>query len=144
MKQKNRKDSVIASICNAISLIYQGDPAIVYFSFYKNISEAIFNAVYSIYLIKFIYESIENHIDFRKLFVMVCIFCIVHVIIHLTSAFHSYCQKIAEMKVYRHIFGKIMDRAKRITINQYENPDFYDNFSRALDESLERGIWGML
>lgn len=144
MKQKNKKDSVIGSICNAISLIYQGDPAIVYFSFYKNISEAIFDAIYSIYLIKFIYESIENHIDFRKLFVMVCIFCIVYVIIHLTSAFHSYCQKIAEMKVYRHIFGKIMDRAKRITIDQYENPDFYDNFSRALDESLERGIWGML
>lgn len=144
MKQEKKKDSIIRSICNAIALIYQGDHAIVYFSFYKNISEAIFDAVYSIYLIKYIYECIENHIDFRKLFIMVSIFCIVHVIIHLTSAFHSYCQKIATMKVYRHIFGKIMDRAKRVTINQYENPDFYDNFSRALDESLEMGIWGML
>lgn len=144
MQKREKKESVIGSIINAISLIHEGDPAIVYFSFYKNISEAVFNAVYSIYLIKFIYESIENHVDFQMLFMMVSIFCIVHIIIHLTSSFHSYCQKIAEMKVYRHIFGKIMGRAKRITVDQYENPDFYDNFSRALDESLERGIWGML
>ena len=141
---REKKDSILGSIANAIRLIYEGDHAFVYFSFYKNITEAIFGALYSIYLIKFIYECIEKGVDFRKLFVMVSIFCIVHVIIHLTSAFHSYCLKITEMKVYRHIFGKIIHRAKKIEISQYENPDFYDKFSRALDESLEQGIWGMI
>ena len=132
------------SIGNAISMIYQGDKAIVYFSFYKNITEAVFDAFYDIYLIKFIYESIENGVDFRKLFLMVSIFCIIHVVIHFTSAFHSYCLKISEMKVYRNIFQKIIHRAKKIEISQYENPKFYDKFSRALDESLEQGIWGMI
>ncbi|MBO5484898.1 MAG: ABC transporter ATP-binding protein [Lachnospiraceae bacterium] len=144
MKKEKKKENILASIGNAIYQIWQGDHAIVYFSFYKNISEAIFNALYSIYLIKYIYECIENRVDFHKLFLMVGIFCIVHVIIHLTSAFHSYCQKIAEMKVYRHIFQKIIHRAKKIKISQYEDPNFYDNFSRALDEALEQGIWGML
>lgn len=144
MKKEKKKENIIGSICNAVYQIWQGDHAIVYFSFYKNISEAIFGALYSIYLIKYIYECIEDHVDFRKLFMMVSIFCIIHVIIHLTSAFHSYCQKIAEMKVYRHIFEKIIHKAKRISISQYEKPDFYDKFSRALDEALEQGIWGML
>ena len=142
MKEK-KKESVIKSIINAIRLIYQGDHGIVYFSFYKSISEAIFNALYGIYLIKYIYECIEKGVDYQKLFIMVSIFCIVHVIIHFTSAFHSYCHKIAEMKVYRHIFGKLIHRAKKVEINQYENPDFYDKFSRALDEALEQGIWGL-
>lgn len=144
MKRQKKKENILGSIGNSIYQIWQGDHAIVYFSFYKNISEAIFNALYSIYLIKYIYECIENRVDFHKLFFMVSIFCIVHVIIHLTSAFHSYCLKIAEMKVYRHIFQKIIHRAKKIEISQYENPNFYDNFSRALDEALEQGIWGML
>lgn len=144
MKKEKKKENILGSICNAIYQIWQGDHAIVYFSFYKNITEAIFGALFGIYLIKFIYESIEKRVDFSKLFIMVSIFCIVHIIIHLTSAFHSYCQKIAEMKVYRHIFQKIIRKAKKIKINQYENPDFYDNFSRALDEALEQGIWGML
>lgn len=142
--EAKKKESILGSICNAIYQIWQGDHAIVYFSFYKNISEAIFNAIYSIYLIKYIYECIESNVDFHKLFVMVSVFCIVHVIIHLTSAFHSYCLKIAEMKVYRHIFQKIIRRAKKVEISQYENPDFYDHFSRALDEALEQGTWGML
>lgn len=144
MKAKKKKENIIGSICNAIYQIWKGDHAIVYFSFYKNISEAIFDAFYSIYLIKYIYECIENHVDFHKLFVMVSVFCIVHIIIHLTSAFHSYCLKIAEMKVYRHIFQNIIHKAKRVEITQYENPNFYDNFSRALDEALEQGTWGML
>lgn len=144
MKKEKKKENILGSICNAIGQIYQGDRAIVYFSFYKNVTEAIFNAIYSIYLIKFIYECIENHVDFHKLFVMVGIFCIVHIIIHLTSAYHSYYLKIAEMKVYRHIFQKIIRKAKKIEINQYENPNFYDKFSRALDEALEQGTWGML
>lgn len=143
-KEKKKKESILGSIANAISQIYQGDPAIVYFSFYKNVTEAIFGAVYGIYLIKYIYECIESRVDFSKLFWMVCIFCIVHVIIHFTSAFHSYRLKISEMKVYRHIFQNIIHRAKHISIDQYEKPEFYDNFSRALDEALEQGIWGML
>lgn len=141
---KKKKESILGSIVSAIRLIYEGDPAFVYFSFYKNITEAVFDALYCIYLIKYIYECIEKGVDFHRLFVMVSIFCIVHVIIHLTSAFHSYCLKISEMKVYRHIFGKIMHRAKKVEISQYESPDFYDKFSRAMDESMEQGIWGMI
>lgn len=144
-KQDSKKqDHVVASIINALKIFHAGDRKFVYFSFYKNITEAIFDSLYGIYLIKYIYECIENRVDFKKLFALVSIFAIVHIIIHLTSAFHSYCMKISEMKIYRHIFGKIIRHAKKIPINQYENPQFYDNFSRALDESLGQGIWGML
>ena len=142
--EEKKKESIIKSILNAISLIYQGDKPIVYFTFYKNISEGIFDALYGIFLIKYIYECIEKGVDYEKLFIMVSIFCIAHVIIHLTSASHSYYLKIAEMKVYRHIFGKLIHRAKKIKIDQYENPNFYDKFSRALDEALEQGIWGLV
>ena len=143
-QEKTKQDSVIRSIVNALKIFHEGDRKFVYFSFYKNITEYIFNSLYGIYLIKYIYECIEDHVDFGKLVFLVSVFAIVHIIIHLTSAFHNYCMKVSEMKIYRHIFGKIIHRAKKIPVDQYENPEFYDNFSRALDESLERGIWGML
>lgn len=47
------------------------------------------------------------------------------------------------MKIYRHIFGQMMHRAKKIEVSQYEKPEFYDNFSRAQDEALEQGMGGM-
>lgn len=140
---KKEKVSILSSICNALGMIHEGNPAIVWFTFFKNITESVFDAVYGIYLIKFIYESIENHVDFHKLFVMVSVFCIFHLIVHLISALHSYCARIAGMRIYRHIFQNIIHRAKKIEISQYENPKFYDNFSRALDEALEQGYGGL-
>ena len=59
-ENENKKESVLGSIVNAIRLIYEGDSAFVYFTFYKNITEEIFNALYGIYLIKYIYECIEK------------------------------------------------------------------------------------
>ena len=86
--KKNRdskeKDHVVQSIINALRIFHEGDRKFVYFSFYKNISEGIFDSLYGIYLIKYIYECIENQVDFKKLFVLVSIFAIVHIIIHLT------------------------------------------------------------
>lgn len=118
--------------------------------FYKNVIEAAFDSFYGIYLIKFIYESIENRVDFHKLFVMVSIFCVFHIIVHLISAILSSCILISEIKIYRYVFQGIIRRAKKIEISQYENPKFYDNFSRVLDEALEQGfgclfltVWGV-
>lgn len=141
---EKKKYGITKSIMNAMGIIYRADPAFVWFSFYKNISESIFNALFDIYLIKYIYECIQNGIEYRSLVRIVLIFAAVHVVIHFVSAYHSYCMKISEMKVYRYIFRGIMKRAKKVELRQYEDPDFYDNFSRALDESLLMGMWGMV
>lgn len=142
MKRKG-KERILYHIIQALRQIYEGDPQIVWFTFSKNILEAAFDAVCSVYFIKFIYECIEDHVDFYKLFVMVSIVSIFYIVIHLISAYNNYLEKIAIMKIYRHIFQGIIHRAKRIEISQYENPKFYDNFSRALDEALEQGMGGL-
>lgn len=142
--EQEKKISIFGAIKNAVRLIYQADKRFVWFSIYKNTTEGIFNALKAMYLIKFIYECIQNGVDFEKLFWMVSVFCIIHIIIHLTSAYHSYCLKISEMKVYRYIFSGIIEKAKKIPVSQYENPKFYDKFSRALDQQMLRGIWGMI
>ncbi len=139
-----KKYTIMDSIRSAMRLIGGADASFICFSFYKNITEAVFNALYSIYLIKYIYECIQNGVEYQKLVKIVLVFAAIHIVLHATSAFHSYRLKISEMKVYRHLFTKIIHKAKKLDIRQYEKPDFYDNFSRALDESLERGIWGMI
>lgn len=137
------KKNVLINIYQALCQIYEADSRIVWFTFFKNIFEAVFEAVYGIYLIKFIYECIENRVDFQRLFIMVSAFCIFYIVVHLISVTHSYCEKISELRIYRHIFQKIIQKAKKIKISQYENPKFYDEFSRALDEALEQGFGGL-
>lgn len=47
------------------------------------------------------------------------------------------------MKIYRHIFSQMIHHAKKVDISQYEDPKFYDRFSRAMDEALEQGMGGL-
>lgn len=147
---QNGKEPVLHQIILALRQIYQGDPLIVWLTMSKNVLEAAFDGFCAVYFIKYIYECIENHVDFQKLIVMVSIFCTFHIAVHLLSAYSNYMEKISAMKVYRHIFRQIIHRAKKIDISQYENPKFYDDFSRALDEALEQGMgclfltaWGL-
>ena len=140
---KNKKERILYNIVQAMHQICEGNPPVVWYVFCKNILEGAFDAICGVYFIKFIYECIENRVDFHKLFVMVSVVCLFHIIVHLISAYNIYLEKIATMKIYRHIFQQIIHRAKKIEISQYESPEFYDNFSRALDEALEQGMQGL-
>ncbi len=140
---ESRKENTLYHIIQALHQIYQGDRSIVWLTFGKNILEGAFDGICGVYFIKFIYESIENHVDFRKLFVMVSSVCMFHILVHLISAYNGYLEKISRMKIYRHIFGQMIHHAKRVEISQYEDPGFYDRFSRAMDEALEQGMGGM-
>lgn len=141
MKKKN--ENILYQIIQALHQIHEGDPPMVWLTFSKNILEAAFDAFCAVYFIKYIYECIENHVDFQKLFIMVSVFCVFHIVVHLLSAYNNYMEKISTMRIYRHIFQQIIQKAKKIGINQYENPKFYDEFSRALDEALEQGMGGL-
>lgn len=141
MKKKN--ENILYQIIQALRQIHEGDPPMVWLTFSKNILEAAFDAFCAVYFIKYIYECIENQVDFHKLFVMVSVFCVFHIGVHFLSAYNNYMEKISTMRIYRHIFQQIIQKAKRIGINQYENPKFYDEFSRALDEALEQGMGGL-
>lgn len=141
MKKKN--ENILYQIIQALRQIHEGDPPMVWLTFSKNILEAAFDAFCAVYFIKYIYECIENHVDFQKLFMMVSVFCVFHIGVHFLSAYNNYMEKISTMRIYRHIFQKIIQKAKKIGINQYENPKFYDEFSRALDEALEQGMGGL-
>lgn len=141
MKKKN--ENILYQIIQALRQIQEGDPPMVWLTFSKNILEAAFDAFCAVYFIKYIYECIENHVDFQKLFIMVSVFCVFHIGVHILSAYNNYMEKISTMRIYRHIFQKIIQKAKKIGINQYENPKFYDEFSRALDEALEQGMGGL-
>ena len=110
---KKKNENILYQIIQALRLIQQGDPPMVWLTFAKNILEAAFDAFCAVYFIKYIYECIENHMDFHKLFVMVSVFCIFHIGVHLISAYNNYMEKISTMKIYRHIFQQIIRKAKK-------------------------------
>lgn len=123
-----------------MGLLWKGDKFIVCYTFYKQISECIFAAFFVVYMTQYIYTCIEQKTPFNQLFLLVLFMCSVHVLIHFASAGHAYCLKRRTPEIYRYIFTKVIHKSEKMDYKQFERPDFYDKFTRALDECMTRGI----
>lgn len=140
---KKNEMSVAGSMVYTLKTIWNADKGCVIYSFYKNITEEIFISFFVVYCTQLIYSFIEKKIEFEKLIKIVLLFCLLHVAIHLASAGYAYYIRLKRPVVYRHIFNKVINKATKIELSRYEQPDFYDKFSRVFDECLTKAMDGL-
>lgn len=135
--------SVPESIKYALGLIWNADYKTLFVTFYKECTEKIFVSFFAVYLIKYIFECIEKNVEFYNLVKVILGFCGVHVIIHINSAYMDYRNRKMQPSIYQYVFRMVVEKAEKIQLAQYELPDFYNRFSRALDECLDGFMDGM-
>lgn len=141
-KQKG-KMGVGKSMLYTLKAIWQADKGCILFSFYKNCTEEIYMSFFIILMLQMIYSYIENGKSFMGLVRFVALFCCGHICIHLASAGYAYYIRLKTPKVYGHVFNRVIEKATRIELTKYEQPDFYDQFSKALDECLTKAMDGL-
>lgn len=142
-KDNKDKPSVIGSMLYTMKIIWNADKGCVIYSFYKNCTEEVFASFFVVYFTQMIYTFIEKRIDYGRLFRIVVFFCLLHCVIHIASAGHAYYIRLKRPTVYRHIFNKVINKATTIELSRYEQPDFYDKFSRVFDECLTKALDGL-
>lgn len=143
MEQNGKKMSILKSIGYALGLIWQADRKTVLINFYKESTERIFGAFFAVYLMKYIFECIEKGVDFHKLVQVIAAFCAAHIIVHINSAYMDYRNRKMNPVIYQHVFQKVMKKAESIELTRYEQPEFYNKFSRTLDNCLDGMMDGM-
>ncbi|SFR80799.1 ABC transporter ATP-binding protein [Anaeromicropila populeti] len=143
MEKKKKEMNMAESMKYLLKTIWKADKGCVIFSFYKNCSEEIFVSFFFVYMTQKIYECIEKKSPYSQLAKVVIIFCLLHICIHIGSAFYTYNIRLKTPIVYRYIFDKVITKATTIEITRYEQPDFYDKFSRSLDECLNKAMDGL-
>ena len=136
MKKKNKTDN----ISYIMKMIWRADKGMVAYTFYKVISEQVFYVFFFVYMTQYIYSCIENQSPFTDLFWFVLLLCCIHIVVHLVSAGYAYYLKRHTPEVYRYIFDKIISKSTEMEYKRFEQPDFYDKFTRALDESITRAM----
>lgn len=142
-QENKQKMGMARSIKYTMKTIWEADRGTVLYSFYKNCTEEVFSTFFFIYLLQYIYSSIEEGKSYDGLVKMVLFFCGLHIVIHLVSAGHAYYTRLRTPKVYGHVFRKVINKAGDIELSRYEQPDFYDRFAKALDECLTKAMDGL-
>ena len=142
-KKQAGKMGVGKSMMYTLKTLWQADKGCVLYSFYKNCTEEVYMSFFFILMLQMIYSYIENGKSFLELVRFVALFCCGHICIHLASAGHAYYIRLKTPKVYGHVFNRVIDKATRIELTKYEQPDFYDQFAKALDECLTKAMDGL-
>jgi ATP-binding cassette, subfamily B, bacterial len=134
---------VFSSILYMLRTVWNADKGCIRLSFYKNVVEEIFASFMVVFYTKTVYSFIMKSAPFMDVVKITVVFAIIHVIIHLNSAFQARYILIKTPEVYRCMFTNVINKAQKIELRRYEQPDFYNKFSRALDDSLTKTMDGL-
>ncbi|MBR5975755.1 MAG: ABC transporter ATP-binding protein [Clostridiales bacterium] len=135
-----KKESTWKQLRYALRQVWDADRLLLPFTLFKNSIEQIFYVFFFVYLTKYIFNCIEHNIAYSKLVTFLAVACFGHVCIHFICGWYETYRKIKMPEVYRHIFHRVMDISDSLTLSDYESPEFYDRYVRALDRCAEQAI----
>ncbi|MDE6421301.1 MAG: ABC transporter ATP-binding protein/permease, partial [Lachnospiraceae bacterium] len=137
--KKEDKQSSLSNVMYMLGILWHGSRGYVIYTFIKEFAENVFWTVFSVYLTEWIYKAIENETPFAALASFVGAMCIGHVCIHITAAIHQICEKQFLPKMYQDFYKRVIRKSISMEYARFEQPDFYDKYTRALNECQWRG-----
>ncbi len=139
MTKEKHKQSALSNVMYMLKILWQGSKGYVIYTFIKEFNENVFWTIFSVYLTEWIYIAIENKTPFTALASFVGAMCIGHICIHITAAIHQLCEKQFLPKMYRDFYRRVIKKSISMEYKEFERPDFYDKYTRALNECQWRG-----
>ncbi len=134
------KGGTVRHTLYALKQIWAADKLLLVFTLFKNSIEQVFYVFFFVYLTKYIFNCIERDIPYEKLFWFLVIACLGHVCIHFICGWYETYRKIKTPEVYRKLFHRVMDFSDTLEMKDYESPEFFDRYARALDRCVESAI----
>ncbi|MBQ8377854.1 MAG: ABC transporter ATP-binding protein [Oscillospiraceae bacterium] len=133
------KFSAMSNVLYMLKILWRGSKGYVIYTFIKEFNENVFWTIFSVYLTQWIYVAIENQTPFTALASFVGAMCIGHICIHITAAIHQLCEKQFLPKMYQDFYKRVIKKSISMEYSEFERPDFYDKYTRALNECQWRG-----
>ncbi len=138
-KKEKPKHSSLSNVMYMLKVLWRGSKGYVIYTFIKEFNENVFWTIFSVYLTEWIYVAIENKTPFTALASFVGAMCIGHIGIHITAAIHQLCEKQFLPKMYQDFYKRVIRKSISMEYAEFERPDFYDKYTRALNECQWRG-----
>ncbi len=135
-----RKHTPLKNLMYALKQVWKADKKLLIFTLFKNSIEQVFYVFFFVYLTKYIFNCIERNISYKNLLCFLIVACSLHVVIHFICGWYEAYRKIKTPEIYRQIFHRVMDISDRLELKDFESPDFYDRYARALDRCVESSI----
>jgi len=96
---------------------------------------------FSIIFVQYILSALEKKAPFSQIAGFLLGSMAIFFLLQLFDAWYTQRYSlISDLRIYKHISKILLDKANAVDISCYENPDFYDNYTKAVSEANIRAI----
>lgn len=122
-------------------MVWHIKPSRIIFTFFINLVNGSLNFISQIFLLRYIINAATNKASFESVLVVALIVLLYQIFgmsinTYYNAIFCPTCDNIIKQKFQKELFHK----ALTVDLIEYDNPDFYDKYVRAISESNGRAL----
>lgn len=132
MKWNKEKIPILKNVLFALKLVWEADKKMIIGIFAAEIANNVLSMyVQNILFLKVLLSIIDGNSDFRTYFDSLLLFFITYLAVNILSTLANRSKMISTKVVLKKLNNKIFSKAISLDVSCYENPDFYDKYTRA-------------
>ncbi|MBQ2841544.1 MAG: ABC transporter ATP-binding protein [Clostridia bacterium] len=129
---KKDKIPVIKNIIFALRIVWEADKRMIISAFVTEIANNVLSMyVQNILFLKVLLSIIDGKAEFKTYFVSLLLFFGAYLVTNAVSAYSARTRLISTKVVLKKLNNKIFTKAIGLDVGCYENPEFYDKYTRA-------------
>ena len=132
--KKNKSGEIWSNIFYGIKLTYEFSKSRVICQLINKFIEYALWVFYSAYFVRFVLDTIQNERPLKEIIINIAVISGVSFVLQM---YQHYCNSVIiplqDIRVFRKIYKKIYHKAENVELGCFENPEFYNKFSIALD-----------
>lgn len=133
-EKKTARFETLKNVFYAVKVIKQCAPWFISFQVIAMIGNWFFTGfIQEILFLRMILKIIEGNGTYRDFVFTVVMFVAAGVLSKFTNNFFDYLLNVRSKIFYKNLNNRIFDKAKKVDIECYENPEFFDTYKRATE-----------
>lgn len=146
-KKRETEYSVFSNIAYFVGLMFKFSPGLVIGELFSSIIRNLPSRLISVIGIKYIIDTVSEGKDMNRVYKAVLIIAGVLILSNVLSLlYREFYWNMAKERLYYRLNSTLYEKAHSLDLQNYDDPDFYNNFILTIESSSEniQGLLGMV
>ncbi len=136
MKKVKKKENVLKNNLYILKLMHKASPARIPLRFIEILLSVATNFLFNIFLIRLVINGVQTGRPFSEIVgYIIAVGAILIAYYIISNYYEEIFLPVSKKKIYKSIQREVFKKAEQVDLSCYENPEFYDKYMRAVNET---------
>ena len=139
MKKDKSNHSVLKNNIYILKQIHTASPGRIALDLVVILLKSISNVLFDAYMLRYVINGIQTGLPFKNILLFILAIAVYHLFVCIVeNYYHEIFSPVSNQKIYQHIQKKVFSKASSVELSCFENPQFYDQYVKAISEASKR------